>query len=579
MRTELRADGWETAGGVSARGAAVDGAAYYPAAALAERFAEAASGPDPAESIAALASALEGFFAAVVPAAAATYLVADRARSIPLYYATDGRIVSDRGRLVREATDADADPVAESEFLLTRYVTGPETVWAGVAATRPGEVVALADGGVRRDRYWAYWPAGTDPPEDPLGTLRSGFETALDRLERVADGRPIVVPLSGGHDSRLLAAGLRARGHEVVTFTFGRSGHPDVEVSREVAARLGVRWEFVPYDAATWREAYHGADCERYRTWAFGGDALPFLAEWPAVHRLVATDRVPDDALFCPGHTVATPSERLPVFVGEPPRGAGDVDSDQTERADRADLEAADEPIDPTIDALVDRILERRYSLWDFDDDAFAAAARERIRRGALGCRDSDAVADPETAAAAYERWEWAGRMTTFTNGDLRVYEDAGLEWWLPLWDPAYVRAWERLPLASRRNKRLHAALAAEYYRSAGDVTADRAGVTDRSLSALDRHLSLVRHTPARQFTERGGDWAPPFLAPRSAWTEPGSHPLAWDGAVLPELLEAFEEPPGFYPLRTLAATGRLDLADPTAAVPTDGTIALPTEE
>lgn len=567
---DLRVDGWTHVGNAAARGRAFDGDEYLDARAVAERIREAVQGTEPLSSAAEVAADLEGFYAAVVSTPDATYLVTDAARSIPLYYADDGSIVSDRGRVVRDSVDASRDPVAESEFLLTRYVPGPETIWAGVASTQPGEIVRLDDDGVTRRQYWEYCPGvRTDSPEDSLTMLREGFETALERLECVADGRPVVVPLSGGLDSRLLAAGLAARNHEVVGFTFGRSGHPDVEVSREVADRLGIRWEFVPYSAAAWYEWYHGEACERYRTRAFGGDALPFLAEWPAVRRLLDERRVPDDALFCPGHTVATPSERLPVFAGEPGEPGGEEQAG-CGPADDTDRRA----VEPTVEALVDYVLERHYTLWEWDDETFESAARERIRRGLLGDRLPDAITGPETAAAAYERWEWTGRMTTFTNGDLRVYEDAGLEWWLPLWDPAYVRAWERVPLAERRNKQLHAELAAEYYRLAGDVPPERADLTDRSLSPIDRHLALVRHTPVRQFTERDGEWDPPFLAPRSAWNTPGNHPLGWDGAVAPEILEALPESRGFYSLRTLAATGRLDFADPEQPIRTGDLVA-----
>ncbi|MCU4752572.1 asparagine synthase-related protein [Halobacteria archaeon AArc-curdl1] len=613
MYLTLHADGWVRARGVAVRGRAFDGNRLLEEAALAERFgrvlADAASAGDDGEepngtaeadaafeAIADCAGSLEGFFAAVVglESEGRTYLVADGARSIPLYYAETTQFVSDRGNAVRDAIDAPRDPLTEREFLLTRYVTGPETIWDGVYAVQPGEVVALGADGIRRDTYREYWPAGpgreTTPrcdsnlesrdaePAADVDLLEAAFDIALDRLEAVAGDRPIVLPLSGGFDSRLLASALVERGREVIGFTFGRSGHPDVEMSREVAARLGIRWEFYPYSQADWHEWYHGTAGRRYREWAFGGDALPFLAEWPALHGLLEAGRLPEDGLYCPGHTVATPSERLPRFVGER-RPVGETNVGCAPAVD-ADEETDEEPrIEPTLEALVEHVLETHYTLWEWDDDSFETAARARIRDGLLGERPSEAIDSPETAGAAYERWEWRGRMSTFTNGDCRAYEDAGLEWWLPLWDPAYVRAWTQVPLARRRGKRLHAELAAKIYRRATGVSTARSRLTDRTLEPADRVLSLVRHTPERQWTERDGDWLPPFLAPRSAWREPGTHPLAWDGAVETRLLEALpEQARNFYALRTLAETGRLDLDDPDPTVCSSG-LSLPTLE
>jgi hypothetical protein len=58
--------------------------------------------------------------------------------------------------------------------------------------------------------------------------------------------------------------------------------------------------------------------------------------------------------------------------------------------------------------------------------------------------------------------------------------------------------------------------------------------------------------------------WEPPFLRPRSSWTEPGSHPLAWYGIPVP-------------PLRTLALLRGTDPADPGASLPDTPAVELPT--
>jgi asparagine synthase (glutamine-hydrolysing) len=584
MEVVLDHEGWRWHGPVAVRGRAFDGLTRLRDAQLAERFAGAVAGGDSERTaddtlaaVAAVAADLAGFYAAVVdPPGPATYLVADRARSIPLYYG-DG-VVSDDGETVAQAIDADRDPVTAAEFLLTRYVAGPDTIWQGVHSTQAGEVVRVGTD-TRRRNHCEVAPdeRAAETGADATAALDEAFETAMARLLAVAGERRVVVPLSGGYDSRLLVAALAERSHPVTAFAFGRPGHPDVEMSREVAARLGIDWELVAYDRADWQEWYHGPSGQRLRERAFAGDALPFLAAQPAARRLVESGRVPADALWCPGHAVSTLGERLPAFVGNMSDGrAPDCASDES-----------NEQSAPTLDGLIEHILDSQYTLWEWSDPAFAAAARERIERGLLGGRPG--LTGPASAAAAFERWAWRGRQTTFTTGDVRGYEAAGLDWWLPLWDPAYVRAWQRLSLAARHDRRAHRQLATERYRRVADPPAGRADITDRSLAPVDRLCARARHTPARVLVEHSLtsdgvtqtprdriEWEPSFLTPRSAW-HAGDHPLSWDGILAPALREQVPTGQSLYAIRTLARLRGLDLGDPETTLPDSARVTLPT--
>ncbi len=80
-----------------------------------------------------------------------------------------------------------------------------------------------------------------------------------------------------------------------------------------------------------------------------------------------------------------------------------------------------------------------------------AARLRQSIERagGELG--------DPETDHGLYEYAEFQDRQSKYVITGQRIYEFLGHEWRLPLWDNAYLRFWEGVPLAEKAGQALYA--------------------------------------------------------------------------------------------------------------------------
>jgi hypothetical protein len=73
-------------------------------------------------------------------------------------------------------------------------------------------------------------------------------------------GRPSVVPVTAGRDSRVVLAAALAAGIDFETTTGGEPGHPDVEIGRELARVAGVPWRLIEHDPhgsveSDWRRA------------------------------------------------------------------------------------------------------------------------------------------------------------------------------------------------------------------------------------------------------------------------------------------------------------------------------------
>jgi hypothetical protein len=121
------------------------------------------------------------------------------------------------------------------------FPLGSVTPFAGVHAVAPSTTLQLLNGAVSR-RSVPLAPGGVGAGGAP--GARGAREVAEALVAAVAPlrdaGEPVELSLTGGKDSRLIAAALVKAGVPVVAKTHGFDDHPDVVVAAEIARRLGI---------------------------------------------------------------------------------------------------------------------------------------------------------------------------------------------------------------------------------------------------------------------------------------------------------------------------------------------------
>lgn len=382
-------------------------------------------------------STLNGFFALLWSSPDLVVAAVDRVRSIPLFYgSSQGRVfISDDAEWVRQRVgDVLMDPVAREEFRLAGYVTGSDTLYRGVKQLQAGEMLRVFKAGaaatLQTYRYYRF--LHTEPAACDELMLRARLDAsavaATQRLIDHAAGRQIVIPLSGGYDSRFIALMLKRLGYKnIMTFTYGIRGNKESGYSRQVAADLGLPWHFVEYSEAQWQSAWHTEERHRFQQWASGWASLPHVQDWIAVRSLKQMHIVDEDCVFVPGHSgdfVAGSHIPTDAFQGGP------VDTE----------------------LLVRRILERHYVIaaCTLTTDKKQARWKQRIlhRAGVWHVDTHTGFAD------AFETWDWQERQAKYIVNSVRVYEFFGFDWWLPLWDAEFMELWQEVPLALRKERR-----------------------------------------------------------------------------------------------------------------------------
>lgn len=394
-----------------------------------------------ADALAETLKELNGFFAIVCVQDQAAYAAVDRARSMPLFYAArsdGGVLVSDDAFWIQGELGATRrNAVAEEEFLLLGYVTGQDTLCGDIRQIQAGELVRLdvgPRGALAQASFYARYIHHYDAALD-AGALAEKLDQALVAMTRrmieYAAGRRILLPLSGGLDSRLLALLLkRLKYANVAAFSYGSIRSAESRISKAVAEGLGFPWLFVPYSPAAWNKWFHTPEFRAYKHMAFQLSSCAHVQDFPAIWELKKNNAIPADTVIVPGI-------------------CADLQAGSMSKDHRRDLYCAG-PIDR--DHVIASIIEQHYNLFDWTARRAELYPQFRARIAEfLG----DMAQYPD-AASAFETQFCAEKVAKYLVNSVRAYDYWGYDWWLPYWDAEFIGFWETAPLACRIDKALY---------------------------------------------------------------------------------------------------------------------------
>ncbi|MBE1533763.1 asparagine synthase-related protein [Actinomadura algeriensis] len=177
------------------------------------------------------------------------------ARVCPIYFveSDDFCFIGSRALLVHLTARAaetgltrppvDYDVMALQPMIRHGFFTNDDTPFRGVRALPADAVLTAAPGrGVTvRER--------TVPDAEPMPADAAGRHRRVARLAEAlvdaaaplaAHGEPVELALSGGRDSRIMAAVLKAAGVPMIATTHGFADDPDVVLARRIAGLLGL---------------------------------------------------------------------------------------------------------------------------------------------------------------------------------------------------------------------------------------------------------------------------------------------------------------------------------------------------
>lgn len=458
----LTTPGWSTSEDGSAR-------AWSPVAGL---------GPKPAHLSAEELSKTAGHWALVETDGPRAVISVDRMRSLPIVFTrVDGQwIIADDIESMRTMLPSwEADVEQARLFDHLGYAVGGKTLVAGVHSLEAGQRVTLhPDGTMTRAHYAPYArTARFSTPEEFDIAFSGALDSTIDRLLEASGERQLVVPLSGGLDSRLLLAWLvKRKAPRILAFTYGRKGSSETAISRRVAQALGVEWFSIELVPEEMRRVWASAEGAAFRKANWRGTSLPHIQDWFALRQIRERSLVDDDAIFLPGHTIVGNMHDDDRLLAPGVRAAGIA---ETIAHHHACAHGSPDALDG-IGAFA---------------DAIRSAGREAGYDGS-----------PESVLSWVEWFNVRERQAKYINNSMRPYEYFGFTWAAPMLDLEVWNTWLDGSVELTRDRKWYAGFTDRIY---GEVTRTDAapeyfdgasnshGLPPRAHEALLRGMRLAR--------------------------------------------------------------------------------------
>lgn len=381
---------------------------------------------------------LDGFFSVIIVMDNGIFAAVDHLRSMPLFYKKTGKsfVVSDflDDKLIKK-NQLNNDAI--HQFESTLFVVGNKTLLKDVFQICSGSYVFINKCGVEKQKeYWTYhYEIKNEISDSNLAKkiIKSAYEDTFKRMIKFLAGSKAVIPLSGGHDSRLIIYYLKKLGYKnIITYTYGIKGNEESKVAKKVAEVLDVPHYFVEYKRSKTVRFYK----DLFKEFAyFCGNcvSVPHIQEFYAVKWLLNNNIIDKQSIIIPG------------FTGDFLTGAHLIPSH---------IESYEYTKKQLIEDIFFKFYNESKSIWG----NIKIEERQKLNSSIISCEYINAL--PECfpsfkAAEVFERFNLMERQAKFIQNAVRTYEFWGIKWATPLFEKEQFNVWMKISNKLRFNRNL----------------------------------------------------------------------------------------------------------------------------
>lgn len=378
---------------------------------------------------------LNGFFSVIVFTSNSLFIAVDHVRSIPLFWKKQDNefyIFDEINELLVSNEKLDNESLCQFETGL--FVVGRKTLFLNIFQIEAGEYLWVdKNETVLQDSYYSYkYKEYFSLAETEIFVLLdTAYRNATTRLVRFLNGRKAVIPLSGGHDSRIIAYYLKSLGYKnIISYSYGKPNNEESNISKKVADFLEIPWFFIDYERNKMRKLYK-SHYKEFSLYCSSGVSVPCTQEWYAIYSLTNRGIINEESVIIPGHT--------------------------------GDFLAGAHILEPflsnsfcSLEKLIEEIMNKHLSVlnWKYNKSDNRKNVCKKNIYDVIGNLNDHMCSDE--FIQHYEHFNWKERQAKFICNAVRAYEFYNIKWCMPLWDKELIEIWTHISPKRRFKRELY---------------------------------------------------------------------------------------------------------------------------
>ncbi|MEA2018028.1 MAG: asparagine synthetase B family protein [Campylobacterota bacterium] len=376
---------------------------------------------------------LNGSYAIIIQKKNKLFSAVDRLRSIPLFYSQDGDYLSITDTIEFNSQTIDENTPEYYEFLLSGYTINESTLSKEFKQIQSSEIIMFNDNQLSRKQYFKhthqdYLSVDYKSYYDDLNCITDNF---TKRLIHSVGEKTIVLPLSGGYDSRYILAALKRHNFtNVICYTYGNSKSFEVSIAKQVAYTLGYKIHIIEYTEEKWSKLLDNDKFIEYVNYSFNYSSLPHIQDFIALEELTTKKLIPSDSVIVPG------------FCGDLLGGS------------YIPIEIKENKVNQLLNINLAEYIQKKHfsNLLMRIPEKIKNNLLIKIRKNII-CKD---INNLEEFISLNESFFTEHKVSKFVVNALRPYEFFGFEWRMPLWDNELMEYWYKVPYKHRMDNKLY---------------------------------------------------------------------------------------------------------------------------